>query len=49
MDKVLRDGIEKFLDHAIELREVAPEAFAELLDDYLITMALEAEPDAAQV
>jgi hypothetical protein len=49
MDKVLRDGVEKFLDHAIELRELAPEAFEELLDDYLVTMALEAKPDPATV
>ena len=46
MDKVLRDGIEKFLDYAIELREAAPEVFEDLLDDYLLTLALEAEPGA---
>jgi hypothetical protein len=37
MEKVLRDGVEKFLDYAIELREKAPEVFENLLEDYLLS------------
>ena len=33
--KVLEDGIKKFLDYAIELKEKHPEMFEELLDDYV--------------
>lgn len=35
LDKVLRDGIVKFLDYAIEVREQDPAVFDDLLDDYL--------------
>jgi hypothetical protein len=35
VDKVLRDGIVKFLDYAIEVREQDPAVFDDLLDDYL--------------
>lgn len=38
VDKVLRDGIMKFLDYAIELREQEPLVLDELLDDYLQAM-----------
>lgn len=33
--KVLTDGIKKFLDYAIELKEKRPDLFEELLDDYV--------------
>ncbi len=33
--KVLEDGIKKFLDYAIELKEKHPDMFEELLDDYV--------------
>ncbi len=33
--KVLEDGIKKFLDYAIELKEKRPEMFEDLLDDYV--------------
>jgi len=35
IDKILRDGVVKFLDYAIELREREPEVLEELLEDYL--------------
>jgi hypothetical protein len=35
VDKVLRDGIVKFLDYAIEMREQEPAVFDDLLEDYL--------------
>ncbi len=31
---VLEDGIRKFLDYAIELKEEQPEVFTELMEDY---------------
>jgi len=34
-EKVLMDGIQKFLDYAIELKEKHPDMFDELLDDYV--------------
>ena len=34
---VLRDGVLKFLDYAVELREKEPEVLEELLEDYLIS------------
>jgi hypothetical protein len=34
VDKILRDGVVKFLDYAIELREQEPLVFEELLEDY---------------
>lgn len=37
MEKVLRDGVVKFLDYAIELREKEPEVLEELLEDYLVS------------
>jgi hypothetical protein len=36
-ETVLRDGVVKFLDYAIELREKEPEVLEELLEDYLIS------------
>lgn len=33
--RVLEDGIRKFLDYAIELKEKRPEMFEDLLDDYV--------------
>ena len=36
-EKILRDGVAKFLDYAIELRQKEPEVLEELLDDYLIS------------
>ncbi len=48
MDKVLRDGIEKFLDYVIELREKVPEVFEDLLEDYLMSAKLETEASAAR-
>ena len=35
--KILRDGVVKFLDYAIELREKEPEVLEELLGDYLVS------------
>ena len=35
--KILRDGVVKFLDYAIELRQKEPEVLDALLDDYLIS------------
>ena len=40
VDKILRDGIVKFLDYAIELRQKEPEVLEELLDDYLLSSKL---------
>lgn len=37
MEKILRDGVVKFLDYVIELRQVEPEVLEELLDDYLLS------------
>jgi len=37
VEKILRDGVVKFLDYAIELRQKEPEVFEELLDDYLLS------------
>jgi hypothetical protein len=37
VEKILRDGVVKFLDYAIELRQKEPEVLEELLDDYLIS------------
>jgi hypothetical protein len=42
MDKVLRDGVVKFLEYAIELREKEPEVIEELLDDYLLSSKMRA-------
>lgn len=36
-EKILRDGVVKFLDYVIELREKEPEVLEELLDDYLVS------------
>ena len=36
-EKILRDGVVKFLDYVIELREKEPEVLEELLEDYLVT------------
>jgi hypothetical protein len=33
--KILRDGVVKFLDYAIELRRKEPEVLDALLEDYL--------------
>ena len=41
-EKVLRDGVVKFLDYAIELREKEPEVLEELLEDYLVSAKLRA-------
>ncbi len=32
--KVLRDGIQRFLDYAVELKEKKPELFEEMMEDY---------------
>jgi hypothetical protein len=37
VEKILRDGVVKFLDYAIELRQKEPEVLEELLDDYLLS------------
>jgi len=37
VDNILRDGVVKFLDYAIELRQKEPEVLEELLDDYLMS------------
>jgi hypothetical protein len=37
IEKILRDGVVKFLDYAIELRQKEPEVLEELLEDYLIS------------
>ncbi len=37
IEKILRDGVVKFLDYAIELRQKEPEVLEELLDDYLLS------------
>jgi len=37
VEKILRDGVVKFLDYAIELRQKEPEVLEELFDDYLIS------------
>jgi hypothetical protein len=36
-DRILTDGIAKFLDYAIELRQKEPEVLDELLEDYLLS------------
>jgi hypothetical protein len=40
IEKILRDGIVKFLDYAIELREKEPEVLEELLEDYLLSSSM---------
>jgi hypothetical protein len=42
-EKVLRDGVVKFLDYVIELREKEPEVLEELLDDYLLSSRLRSQ------
>jgi len=37
VEKILRDGVVKFLDYVIELRQKEPEVLEELLDDYLLS------------
>lgn len=37
VEKILRDGVVKFLDYAIELRQKEPEVLEVLLDDYLVS------------
>jgi hypothetical protein len=37
VERILRDGVVKFLDYAIELRQKEPEVLEELLDDYLLS------------
>ena len=37
VEKILRDGIVKFLEYAIELRQKEPEVLEDLLDDYLLS------------
>jgi hypothetical protein len=37
LEKILRDGVVKFLDYAIELRCKEPEVLEELLDDDLLS------------
>jgi hypothetical protein len=37
LEKILRDGVVKFLDYAIELHEKEPEVLEELLEDYLLS------------
>ena len=37
VEKILRDGVVKFMDYAIELRQKEPEVLEELLDDYLLS------------
>ena len=39
-ETILRDGVVKFLDYAIELRQKEPEVLEELLDDYLISSSM---------
>lgn len=39
-ETVLRDGVVKFLEYAIELREKEPEVLEELLEDYLVSAKL---------
>lgn len=45
MYQVLGDGISKFLDYAIELKERQPEVFTELMNDYAMIERME-EPSA---
>ena len=40
VEKILRDGVVKFLDYAIELRQKEPEVLEELLDDYLLSSTM---------
>jgi hypothetical protein len=42
VEKILRDGVVKFLDYAIELRQKEPEVLEELLDDYLLSSRMRA-------
>jgi hypothetical protein len=44
MEKILRDGVVKFLDYAIELREKEPEVLEELLEDYLLSSRMRGWP-----
>ena len=37
-NKVLTDGIKKFLDYAIQLKEKQQEMFNELMTDYVVSM-----------
>lgn len=38
--KVMKDGVSKFLDYAIELKEKEPDVFEELLNDYLLSAGM---------
>jgi hypothetical protein len=40
VERILRDGVVKFLDYAIELRQKEPEVLEDLLDDYLLSSKL---------
>ncbi|MFS8086032.1 MAG: hypothetical protein ACMG6H_10410, partial [Acidobacteriota bacterium] len=46
--KLLRDGVVKFLDYAIELREHEPLVLDELLEDYLQAARVAACPPATR-
>jgi hypothetical protein len=48
MHHVLRDGVEKFLVYAIELKEKQPDVFAELINDYATFERLQALASPAQ-
>ena len=38
--KVLTDGIKRFFDYAVELKEKRPEIFAEMMEDYELSIHL---------
>jgi hypothetical protein len=40
IDKILRDGVVKFLDYAIEMRQKEPDVLDDLLDDYLLSSTM---------
>ena len=44
VNKVLADGIQKFLDYAIELKEKQPKVFADLMTDYEISDRMHHRP-----
>jgi hypothetical protein len=48
VDEVLGDGIRRFLDYAIELKERQPEMFEEVMEDYALSARIRKAGDAPE-
>ncbi len=44
---IFRDGVCKFLEYAIELKEKQPEVFEELMEDYQFSASIKSGKEAA--